>query len=150
MVVPIVVAVVGGEETGSCTSESLARASFPATLAGLTSYLTPWPDYLRSEYQYLHSIRTFTVFGHAITEMAEEENTRVRTSTEFIEDTILEAFVPSASCLDIQSLLENWDGEVPEDGNSIVPFIEQRTFLLLGKIIWNLFFQDRLLLITGI
>lgn len=82
--------------------------------------------------------------------MAKEENTRVRTSTDFIEDTILEAFVPSASRLDIQNLLENWDGEVPEDSNSIVPFIEQRTFLLLGKFIWNLFFQDRLLLITGI
>jgi hypothetical protein len=65
--------------------------------------------------------------------MAEEENPRVRTSTEFIEDTVLEAFIPSASQLNIQNLLENWDGEVPEDSNSIVPFIEQRTFLLLGK-----------------
>lgn len=80
--------------------------------------------------------------------MAEGENTRVRTSTEFIEDTILEAFVPSASQLDIQNLLENWDGEVPEDSNSVVPFIEQRSFLLLGKNIRSCV-QDRLLLITG-
>ncbi|TID21821.1 hypothetical protein E6O75_ATG05216 [Venturia nashicola] len=66
--------------------------------------------------------------------MAEEENTRVRTSTEFIEETVLEAFVPSASRLDIQNLLENWDGEIPENSNSIVPFIEQRPFLLLDEI----------------
>lgn len=80
--------------------------------------------------------------------MAEEANTRVRTSTEFIEDTILEAFVPSASRLDIQDLLENWDGEVPENSGSIVPFIEQRTFLLLGMNISS-DFQDRVLLMTG-
>lgn len=90
------------------------------------------------------------MIGYAITEMAKEEGiSRARTSTDFIEDTILEAFIPSASQLDIQNLLENWDGEVLEDSNSIVPFIEQRTFLLLGKILtsWP---QDRLLLITGI
>jgi hypothetical protein len=71
--------------------------------------------------------------------MAEEENPRARTSTEFIEESILEAFIPSASQLDIQNLLENWDGEVPEDSNSIVPFIEQRNFLVLGQILGTLF-----------
>jgi hypothetical protein len=65
--------------------------------------------------------------------MASADTVRERTSTDFIEDTVLEAFIPSASQLNIQNLLENWDGEVPEDSNSIVPFIEQRTFLLLGK-----------------
>jgi hypothetical protein len=87
--------------------------------------------------------------GHEIVGMAEEENPRARTSTEFIEDTILEAFIPSASQLDIQNLLENWDGEVPEDSNSIVPFIEQRTFLLLGKPFMTRF-RECFLLIAGI
>ncbi|RDI85515.1 hypothetical protein Vi05172_g4503 [Venturia inaequalis] len=80
--------------------------------------------------------------------MAEAEHNRVRTSTEFIEDTVLEAFVPSASTLDIQNLLENWNGEVPDDSSSIVPFIEQRHFLLLGSL-FTVYYQDRLLLITG-
>jgi hypothetical protein len=70
--------------------------------------------------------------------MAEEENPRARTSTELVEDSILEAFIPSTSQLDIQNLLENWDGEVPEDSNSIVPFIEQRNFLVLGQILGTL------------
>jgi hypothetical protein len=58
---------------------------------------------------------------------------RARTSGEFVEDTILEAFVPSASHINLHELLESWDGDIPEDSNSIVPFIEQRQFLLLGE-----------------
>jgi hypothetical protein len=64
---------------------------------------------------------------------AAAQETRSRTSTEFIEDTILEAFVPSASKVNLHELLESWDGDIPEDSNSIVPFIEQRQFLLLGE-----------------
>jgi hypothetical protein len=60
------------------------------------------------------------------------ENVQARTSAEFAEDTILEAFVPSASQVNLQELLEAWDGEIPEESSSIVPFIEQRQFLLLG------------------
>jgi hypothetical protein len=56
-----------------------------------------------------------------------------RTSSEFAEDTILEAFVPSASHINLHELLESWDGDIAEDSNSIVPFIEQRQFLLLGE-----------------
>jgi hypothetical protein len=80
---------------------------------------------------------------------AAEENVQARTSSEFVDETILEAFVPSASDLDIQNLLESWDGEVPEDSNSIVPFIEQRPFLLLGTSAQTIF-RERLLLITGV
>lgn len=58
---------------------------------------------------------------------------RGRSSAEFVDDTILEAFVPAASRVNVQELLEAWDGEVLEDKNTIVPFIEQRQFLLLGS-----------------
>ena len=63
------------------------------------------------------------------------QDTRGRTSSEFVDDTILEAFVPAASQVNVQELLEAWDGEVLEDKNTIVPFIEQRPFLLLGDCI---------------
>lgn len=61
------------------------------------------------------------------------QDARSRTSTEFIDDTVLEAFVPAASQVNLQELLEGWDGDIPEESNSIVPFIEQRHFLLLGE-----------------
>ncbi len=54
-------------------------------------------------------------------------------SDEFLEHAIVEAFVPSASEADLQELLEAWDGEVPTGSSSIVPFVEQRQFILLGK-----------------
>ena len=54
-------------------------------------------------------------------------------SDDFLEHAIVEAFVPSASEVDLQELLEVWDGEVPKGSSSIVPFVEQRQFILLGK-----------------
>jgi hypothetical protein len=54
-------------------------------------------------------------------------------SDDFLEHTIVEAFVPSASEVDLGELLEAWDGEVPKGSSSIVPFVEQRQFILLGK-----------------
>lgn len=54
-------------------------------------------------------------------------------SDEFLEHSIVEAFVPSASEFDLQELLEGWDGEVPKGSSSIVPFVNQRQFILLGK-----------------
>jgi hypothetical protein len=64
---------------------------------------------------------------------ASGQDARGRTSSEFVDETILEAFVPAASQVNVQELLEAWDGEVLEDKNTIVPFIEQRQFLLLGS-----------------
>lgn len=55
-----------------------------------------------------------------------------RSSSEFISDAIIEACVPAASQINVQELLEAWDGEVLEDKNTVVPFITQRQFLLLG------------------
>ncbi|KAF2431100.1 hypothetical protein EJ08DRAFT_632809 [Tothia fuscella] len=63
------------------------------------------------------------------------QNARSRASTEFVDDTILEAFVPSASQVNLQELLEAWDGDIPENRNSIVPFIEQRQFLLVDELV---------------
>lgn len=71
---------------------------------------------------------------------------RARTSSEFVDDTILEAFVPAASTVNVQELLEAWDGEILEDKNTIVPFIEQRQFLLLGRFQLNCF-RDQLLIL---
>lgn len=61
------------------------------------------------------------------------QDVRGRTSSDFVDDTILEAFVPAASEVNVQELLETWDGEMLENKNTIVPFIEQRQFLLLGR-----------------
>jgi hypothetical protein len=61
------------------------------------------------------------------------QEVRDRTSSEFVDDTTLEAFVPAASQVNVQELLEAWDGDILEDKNTIVPFIEQRQFLLLGR-----------------
>jgi hypothetical protein len=77
-----------------------------------------------------------------------DQEARSRTSTEFIEDTLLEAFVPSASQVNLHELLESWDGDIPEDSNSIVPFIEQRQFLLLGEVL-AIYNSAPVLLIVG-
>jgi hypothetical protein len=55
-----------------------------------------------------------------------------RVSGDFVDSAILEAFVPAISNVNLQELFESWDGEFVEEGSSIVPFIEQRQFLLLG------------------
>ena len=55
-----------------------------------------------------------------------------RASGDFVDSAVLEAFVPSNSHVNLQELFESWDGEFVEEGSSIVPFIEQRQFLLLG------------------
>jgi hypothetical protein len=72
-----------------------------------------------------------------------------RTSSDFIDDTILESFVPSASQVNLHELLEAWDGDIPEDSTSIVPFIEQRQFLLLGEST-TVYSSNCVLLILGI
>jgi len=56
-----------------------------------------------------------------------------RTSGEFVGTSVLEVVVPAASDVDLQDQFSAWDGDIPEDSTSIVPFVEQRPFLLLGK-----------------
>jgi hypothetical protein len=51
---------------------------------------------------------------------------------DFVEASVVEAFVPSASEVNLSELVEAWDGGIPEGSNSVVSFVEQRQFLLLG------------------
>jgi len=53
--------------------------------------------------------------------------------SDFLEHAVIEAFAPSDSDLNLQELIENWDGNGASASTSIVPFIEQRQFLLLGS-----------------
>jgi hypothetical protein len=55
-----------------------------------------------------------------------------RTSGEFVESAVLEAVIPTSSDLDLDQLFQEWDGELSNEVSSIVPFIDQRQFLLLG------------------
>jgi hypothetical protein len=48
------------------------------------------------------------------------------------ESAILETVVPTDSDIDLQDLFQSWDREFTAEQSSIVPFIEQRSFLLLG------------------
>jgi hypothetical protein len=51
---------------------------------------------------------------------------------DFVESGVVEVVVPSVTNVDLQDLFEAWDGEMLEDSTSMVPFIDQRQFLLLG------------------
>jgi hypothetical protein len=57
---------------------------------------------------------------------------RTRTSAEFVESSVLEAVVPASSSIDLRAELEAWDGEIEDEAGSILPFLSQRTVLLLG------------------
>lgn len=52
---------------------------------------------------------------------------------DFLENAIVEAFIPADSELTLQELIENWEGDGAKASNSIVPFIEQRQFVFLGE-----------------
>ena len=52
---------------------------------------------------------------------------------DFVGATVVEAFVPTTSDFDLQELLEEWSGEGLEESKSVVPFVEQRQFLMLGS-----------------
>jgi hypothetical protein len=51
---------------------------------------------------------------------------------DLVESAILETVVPTNSDVDLQEVFQSWDREFTAEGSSIVPFIEQRQFLLLG------------------
>jgi hypothetical protein len=67
--------------------------------------------------------------------MATLEQPERRSSAEFVDAAVLEAFVPAISNANPQELFESWVGESVDEGLSIVPSIEQRQFLLLGMLI---------------
>lgn len=61
-----------------------------------------------------------------------ESEERPRRSAEFVESSVLEAVVPLASSIDIEDLLQSWDGSVESENSPVLPFIPQRPFLLFG------------------
>ncbi|KAF2496180.1 hypothetical protein BU16DRAFT_561014 [Lophium mytilinum] len=64
-------------------------------------------------------------------EPAEE---RPRGSVEFAESSVLEVLAPSSS-VDIEELLQSWDGSVEDETSSILPFVSQRQFLLFDELL---------------
>ncbi|KAF1984733.1 hypothetical protein K402DRAFT_335957 [Aulographum hederae CBS 113979] len=57
-----------------------------------------------------------------------------RTSSEFVESSIIEAFVPENGNTELTDLLTGWQGDSDNsDGGSLLPFISQRQFLLLDE-----------------
>jgi hypothetical protein len=57
-----------------------------------------------------------------------------RSSAEFVESSVLEAVVPSDSDIDVKNKLQSWNGAIEDEGGSILPFLTQRTVLLLGTL----------------
>jgi hypothetical protein len=55
-----------------------------------------------------------------------------RTSAEFVESSVLESIVPATSDVNIEEQLQAWDGAIEDETGSILPFLSQRTVLLLG------------------
>lgn len=63
---------------------------------------------------------------------ATEPGSPSRSSAEFVESSVLEAIVPAASSISVESLLQSWNGSKGDEDASILPFISQRQFLLFG------------------
>jgi hypothetical protein len=55
-----------------------------------------------------------------------------RSSAEFVESSVLEAIVPASSDVHVEDELRSWDGAVEDEAGSVLPFLSQRTVLLLG------------------
>ncbi|KAH5653689.1 hypothetical protein HBI51_061910 [Parastagonospora nodorum] len=58
-----------------------------------------------------------------------------RTSAEFVESSVLESIVPSRPNIDIEEELRSWDGAIEDETGSILPFLSQRTVLLLDELL---------------
>lgn len=59
---------------------------------------------------------------------------RGRSSAEFVESSVLEAVVPASSSINLQEDLQAWSGKVEDEAGSVVPFLSQRSILILGMI----------------
>lgn len=57
-----------------------------------------------------------------------------RGSVDFVQSSIIEAIVPSDPTVNLDTLLREWDGQEDEHEDSLFPFVEQRHFVLLGKL----------------
>jgi hypothetical protein len=57
-----------------------------------------------------------------------------RSSAEFVESSVLEAIVSANSDVNVEEELRSWDGTIDDEGGSVLPFLSQRTVLLLGML----------------
>jgi hypothetical protein len=64
--------------------------------------------------------------------MAASTESQPRSSTEFVESSVLEAVVPLSSDIDIEEDLSSWNGTADGGDGSVLPFLSQRNVLLLG------------------
>jgi hypothetical protein len=60
-------------------------------------------------------------------------NSPARTSSDFVQSSILEAVVPFNETIDIGALFQAWNRHGEGNEESLIPFVEQRHFLMLGK-----------------
>jgi hypothetical protein len=58
-----------------------------------------------------------------------------RSSAEFVESSVLEAIVSANSDINVEEELRSWDGTTDGESGSVLPFLSQRTVLLLGMLI---------------
>ncbi|KAF2866716.1 TRAPP trafficking subunit Trs65-domain-containing protein [Massariosphaeria phaeospora] len=58
-----------------------------------------------------------------------------RGSVDFVESSVLEAVVPSASDFDIEDELASWDGSIDDENSSVLPFIPQRQMLIFDELV---------------
>jgi hypothetical protein len=61
-----------------------------------------------------------------------------RSSAEFVESSVLEAIVSANSDVNVEEELRSWDGTIDDESGSVLPFLSQRTVLLLGMLISSL------------
>ena len=64
--------------------------------------------------------------------MAASTESQPRSSTEFVESSVLEAVIPLSSDIDLEEDLSSWDGTADGEDSSVLPFLSQRNVLLLG------------------
>ncbi|KAF2145526.1 uncharacterized protein K452DRAFT_221160 [Aplosporella prunicola CBS 121167] len=57
------------------------------------------------------------------------------TSGDFSESSLVETIVPAASSVDINQLLDAWDGSRNEQSPSILPFVPQRQFMFFDELV---------------
>ena len=63
-----------------------------------------------------------------------QDEPKTRASVDFAETSLLDTIVPFLPDLEIEDAFQAWDGTASDQNSSLLPFIEQRHFLLFGKV----------------
>ncbi|KAL9090662.1 MAG: hypothetical protein Q9165_005150 [Trypethelium subeluteriae] len=64
---------------------------------------------------------------------AHPDESKIRASVEFAEASLLDTIVPAIPNVNVQDAFYSWDGSSSGQGASLLPFIEQRQFLLFDE-----------------